>query len=125
MKPIYTLSSHKVDDFNRDHIRISRERGLGDPCIEGKAYSVIFGDTLAKSVDLKFHEGPEKEGVVNGITNEALLAIVIDRLECFQRGAYRCRQNALALTKLEEAMHWLGARSADRERRGVEGKNEP
>lgn len=34
----------------------------------------------------------------------------------------RARVNALALTKIEEALHWLQQRTLDRMRRGVEGK---
>jgi hypothetical protein len=50
-----------------------------------------------------------------------LLAIVVDRMRDFQRGAYACRENAIALTKLEEAQHWLHARTRGRVARGVEG----
>lgn len=76
---------------------------------------------LRQGCDLVFQHGPVKEVGTNGITNEALLAIVIDRLEGFQRGDYRCRDNALALTKLEEALHWLHHRTLGRVARGVEG----
>jgi len=52
---------------------------------------------------------------------EDLIAIVIDRLQCFQEGAYKCRENAIAITKLEEALLWLRKRTMDREKRNVEG----
>lgn len=68
-----------------------------------------------------FQNGPIPEVGTNGITHEALLAIVIDRLQAFQKGQFACRENALALTKLEEAMHWLKHRTEERMRRGVEG----
>lgn len=68
-----------------------------------------------------FQHGPIAEVGVNGITNEALLAIVIDRLRGFQSSKYACRENALALTKLEEALQWLHWRTRGREARGVEG----
>lgn len=72
--------------------------------------------------DIIFQNGPIGSGdSPNGITNEALLAIVIDRLEAFNAGPYKCRENALAITKLEEAVLWLNERTQDRERRGVEG----
>jgi hypothetical protein len=58
---------------------------------------------------------------VNGITNEVLLAIVLDRLNGFQQGEFKSRENALAITKIEEAMHWLHHRTREREARGVEG----
>lgn len=74
--------------------------------------------------DVLFQNGPIAEGGVNGCSNEALLAIVIDRLESFQRGDFACRENALALIKLQEAMHWLHHRTRDRLARGIEGRSE-
>jgi hypothetical protein len=47
---------------------------------------------------------------------------VIDRLRGFQSGDFRNRENALALTKIEEALLWLHKRTKDRLERGVEGK---
>lgn len=38
-----------------------------------------------------------------------------------QDSAYKCRENAIAITKLEEALLWLRKRTMNRERRGVEG----
>jgi hypothetical protein len=70
---------------------------------------------------LLFQNGPIGEVGTNGITHEVLLAIVADRLRSFQSGPYACRENALALTKIEEAMHWLYHRTSARLRRGVEG----
>ena len=70
-----------------------------------------------------FQNGPIKEVGVNGVTQEALLTIVIDRLRSFQSGPYACRENAIALTKLEEALMWLQRRTMDRIRRGVEGSH--
>lgn len=71
-------------------------------------------------VSFPFQHGPVKDGI-NGITNEVLLAILIDRMRGFQGGQFSCRENALALTKLEEAKHWLEARTKARVARGVEG----
>jgi len=68
-----------------------------------------------------FQNGPIAEVGVNGVTQEALLAILIDRLQCFQRGPFASRENALALTKLEEAKQWLFARTLERMQRNVEG----
>lgn len=72
-------------------------------------------------VGVRFQDGPIKESGVNGVMDENLLSIVIDRLRGFQDGPYNCRENALALTKLEESLMWLKERTAGRERRGVEG----
>lgn len=70
---------------------------------------------------IDFQKGPVKESGINGIHQEDLLAIVIDRLNSFQAGEYSCRENALAITKIEEAMHWLNHRTKARQDRGVEG----
>lgn len=70
---------------------------------------------------IRFQNGPIKEVGVNGVHNEDLIAIVVHRLQGFQSGPYACRENALALTKLEEALHWLNHRTSAREKRGVEG----
>lgn len=71
-----------------------------------------------------FQNGPIAEAGVNGVTQEALLAICIDRLRSFQAGPYACRENALALTKMEEAQMWLLERTRRRMARGVEGTHQ-
>lgn len=68
-----------------------------------------------------FQNGAIKESGVNGCQNEDLLAIVLDRLSAFQNSEFKCRENALAITKLEEALHCLNHRTAERKKRGVEG----
>lgn len=70
---------------------------------------------------IRFHVGSPQEVGVNGVTNEALLAIVIDRLRSFQSGPFACRDNAVALTYCEEALMWLQRRTRERIKRGVEG----
>lgn len=75
----------------------------------------------ARHSTVLFQNGPINEVGVNGVTHEALLAILIDRLRSFQSGAYACRENAVALTKLEEARMWLNERTRGRLNRGVEG----
>lgn len=83
-------------------------------------------DTLKDETCLKvlFQNGPIKEYGVNGITQEALIAICIDRLRSFQAGPFSCKENAVALTHLETALMWLQKRTLDRVRRGVEGTNQ-
>lgn len=73
---------------------------------------------------INFQKGPVRENGGNGCSQEDLLAIVIDRLQSFQNGPFPCRENAIALTKCQEALHWLNHRTAERTRRGVEGKNQ-
>lgn len=76
------------------------------------------GKVLSK---IDFQEGPIKEAGINGVANEDLIAMVIKRLEGFQNSEFRCRENAVALTKLEESLMWLRKRTLDREARGIEG----
>lgn len=76
------------------------------------------GDAIAGIV---FQRGPIGENGLNGLSHEALLAILIDRMRGFQKGPYACRENALALTHLEESLMWMQKRTNDRLRRGVEG----
>lgn len=81
-----------------------------------------YGASFSRSLII-FQNGPigvDGNGV-NGITHEALLAIVADRLRSFQAGPYSCKANACALTHIEEAQHWLQQRTLERMRRGVEG----
>lgn len=72
---------------------------------------------------LSFQNGPVKEdgNGVNGITHEALLAVLIDRLRGFQSGPYANEFNAGALEYLAKALAILHQRTRDREARGVEG----
>lgn len=72
-------------------------------------------------IEINFQNGPIAEVGTNGLTHEAVLAIVADRLQSFQKGTYACRENALALTKIEEALHWMHHRTRERRARNVEG----
>jgi hypothetical protein len=56
--------------------------------------------------------------------NEDLIAMVITRLQHFNQTDFACRENSMAITKLEEALLWLRKRTIGRENRGVEGTHE-
>ena len=92
---------------------------------QGNAHHRYVIQTLADPSDvvgsIVFQNGPIKEVGVNGLSHEDLIAIVIHRLKAFQTSAYECRENALAITKLEEALHWLDHRTRAREDKGIEG----
>ncbi len=70
---------------------------------------------------ITFQNGPVPEFGRNGVTMEDLIGVLVTRLEHYQETTFKCRENALAITKLQEALHWLGHRTADRVERGVEG----
>jgi hypothetical protein len=55
------------------------------------------------------------------INIENLLAIVIDRLQLSQTGSSACRENALAIIKIEEALHLLNQRIDKRVIRSIGG----
>lgn len=59
----------------------------------------------------------------NGTTLEEVIRVSIERLQDLN-SRFGCRENALAITKLEEALMWLDKRTADRITRGVEGKHQ-
>lgn len=80
-------------------------------------------DCISPICDIHFQEGPVKESGVNGVMGEDLIAIVLCRLEHFQKCEFACRENAMAITKLQEALMWLRKRTMAREMRGVEGTN--
>ena len=60
--------------------------------------------------------------VNEGTTNEEVLKVLIDRLNCMNE-KFPCRENAIALTHIDTALLWLEKRTADRKSRGVEGKH--
>lgn len=124
-----TIEDHKVNPAN-DILTVTIEDEPGS----GGAHHryVVSGydaenngergeDDNFNSTVILFQNGPIAEAGVNGLTQEVLLAIVADRLRCFQAGPFATKANACALTHIEEAMHWLQQRTLERMRRGVEG----
>lgn len=114
------LKSHQVNACNLNiDVRVIDQPGAGNACHE---YIVeVHHDDGVQDVRINFQNGPIAEFGTNGLTHEVLLAIIEDRLLGFQSGPYACRENAVALTKVQEAMMWLNKRTADRVDRGVEG----
>lgn len=112
-----TLDDHKVNPANDTlTVTVLDEPGSGGACHE---YDITGGEAVPTHI--RFQNGPINEVGVNGITHEALLAILADRLRGFQKGPYSTKANACALTHIEEAQHWLQQRTIERMRRGVEG----
>ena len=87
--------------------------------VEGHLYQVLAGP---KTVHLEFQMGPVKENGVNGLTNEALLAVLIHRTRALN-DRFPCRENSLAITNMQQALMWLEERTKDRIGRQVEGTN--
>lgn len=69
------------------------------------------------------HGGRNEAESIAGVLDTDLLEIVRDRLNSFQKGPFATRENAIALTHIEEALLWMNKRVEDRAERGVLGFN--
>ena len=86
----------------------------------GHHYQIGWGND---DIHINFQKGAVKENGVNGVTTESLLATSLHRTQQLNK-RFPCRENAIAITKMEEALLWLNKRTTDRQERGVEGKEE-
>lgn len=120
------ITDHKLNGLN-DALTITAldEPGQGGACHE---YEIRIQHPLGGSTEpgckISFQNGPILESGVNGISGEALLAVVIDRLRCFQAGPFASNENMHALTHAAQCLEWLQKRTKDRLSRGVEGTNQ-
>jgi len=83
------------------------------------------GKTTGVGISINWQNGELGRGAErkepNGAFVEGVIQCALGRLEYYQASAFKCRENALAITKLEEALHWCQHRTAKREQREVEG----
>lgn len=123
-RTVREIFSHSVGGLNEVlRVIVLDDRGPGNA---NHDYRIKPTTGFATGIRIEFQKGPLQETIYpNGVSNEALLAVLIDRLEGFQSGPYSCRENAIALTHLQDAMHWLQHRTRERLARGVEGKSIP
>lgn len=66
------------------------------------------------SLPLVFQTAPPVDGVANGVTIEALLAVCADRLRQFQEGPFASPHNQQALGDIEQALSTLHERTRER-----------
>lgn len=116
-----TIETHKVNPAN-DLLKITV---LDEPGHGGACHNYLIEEPSSGFININFQNGPIAEVGINGVTHEALLAILIDRLEGFQSGLYACDANAAALYHLIRAQECLHARTKERMARGVEGTHQP
>jgi hypothetical protein len=125
------LSEHKVNGLNETiDIAAVDEPGIGGASHVyelslssppgGAGITAVNGTTV-----LRFQQGAINEAGINGLSNEALIAVVLDRLRGFQSGQFAGRDNAMAISHLEDALMRLQRRTRDRIARGVEGQLKP
>ncbi|MEY5098079.1 MAG: hypothetical protein RJA36_798 [Pseudomonadota bacterium] len=134
--PVRFVTTHEVNEANRRlEIRVLDAPGSGGAShlFEIRGFDTASNPSCpfvrrygqpARHSTLLFQNGPIAEVGVNGITHEALLAVVIDRMEGFQAGPYKCNENALALAHLKQAVGHLHARTQRREQAGTEGTHQ-
>ena len=71
---------------------------------------------------IQFQNGPRlSDDSIHGVLDSDLLEIVRHRLHGFQNGPFSTRENAVALTHIEEALLWMNKRVEDRIERNVLG----
>lgn len=86
---------------------------VGFPQVHGQESSVKF----------TIQSGPVKEYGTNGCQIDNVIEWAKEKIEEFNK-AFPCRENSMIVTKLDEALLWSVKRKLDREKRGVEGKNQ-
>lgn len=111
------LTSHKVEGAEALTVIAVDQRGQGNAHYEYE----ILGPSEVRVGRISFQNGPIKEVGINGVSEEALLAILMDRLDGFQGGVYGCKENATTLDRLQAAMDLMQDRTRSRVARQVEG----
>lgn len=101
-----------------------------DIVLLGAAYRVpvysVTDEGLIHSSDqeIKFCKGNKEDASVprqEGFFTETLIAAAKKYLEDANVPPLATRETAMAITKLDEALLWIGKRAADRKARGVQG----
>jgi hypothetical protein len=106
-----------------NHILVTDEKGNGGAnhryqIVDVNNHDVVYGNIILQN-------GARKEvGSVHGVLDGDLLEIVRHRLQAFQAGPFSSRENAVALTHIEEALMWMNRRVEDRIERSVLGTNQ-
>ena len=86
------------------------------------------GRVVGAGLSIQWQNGPLgrviERKMPNGAFVETVIAAALQRIQFYNEGKFSCRENSLAITHLEEALHWLHARTERRERENVEGTHE-
>ncbi|MBE6825853.1 MAG: ABC transporter ATPase [Ruminococcus sp.] len=119
MRELNTIQ--KREKLNR--VFAADETGTGNANHEYDIYPAQnFSEDTEPLLCIQFQHGARKEpDSIHGLLDTDLLEIVRDRLRGFQSGQFACRENACALTHIEEALMWMNRRVEDRIERNVLG----
>lgn len=115
---------NSIKPYGGNDICALYEPGAGGAYREYEVYDSSIGvhkGSQGRLALLRFQEGAIQEVGVNGVQQEDLLSIVIDRLQAFQNGPFANDYNQKALDHTRWALEALKDRTRDRAARGVEG----
>lgn len=82
--------------------------------------SFIEINETGNSITFNIQNGPIKENGVNGCQLDTMIVTAKHMIQKLNE-KFPCRENAMAITKLDESLMWLRERTRDREERNVEG----
>lgn len=121
----------KVNDFNvivMDDLRVVHPEKFNEGGQmdfkwfekEIRPHNFIYIRHDVNSLSFTLQNGPIKKNGVNGCqVNEVIEAARLILVGLNE--SYPCRENDMAITKLDESLMWLDKRTSDRTKRGVEG----
>ena len=89
-----------------------------------RPHNYIYVRHDVNSLAFTIQNRPIGEAGVNGCQVDTIIATAKLMLEGLNK-QFPCRENACAITKLDEAIFWLRERRLQRQLRGVEGKSQP
>lgn len=130
---ITNITSHRVNGLNEAlEVQAIGKPGPGGAHqlykikLHNQGTRVPHTDGLPREWILNFQSRPiQSSADFDGLTTEALLAVLIHRQQGFATGPFSCSQNTDALAGLLSAAEALRARTKDRLDRGVEGQHVP
>ena len=115
-----------MDDLRKEKPELFNESGSMDYKLfekEIRPNYFIYIRNDVNSISFTIQNGPIKEVGVNGCQVDTIIEAAKVILEGLNKN-FPCRENACAITKLDEALLWLMKRKLDREKRNVEGTNQ-
>lgn len=122
MEKLSTIQKHN----NLNEVFRADDPGAGGAChtyaVQRTLFPVGEPAQTVTVAEIRFQHGArDEEGSTTGVLDCDLLEIVRDRLKAFNQGEYATRENACAITHIEEALMWMNKRAEDRAERGVLG----
>jgi len=111
----------KIDGFDVVVVADCSGVGCNIDYTRGKQNPVMINQ-IDNRIEFQIQQGPVKENGVNGCQVDTIIATAKLIIEGLNKN-FPCRENSIAITKLDEAIMWLKKRKQDREERGVEGEN--